>query len=486
VSVLGLVALVVAGTAVGVWRPWHGNNAAAASQPAFIASPAALTTPSGFTITSPSPGPVLHLGTATPLTLTAHNPFSLPITVTSFTVAVKSPVPAGCDASNLSLNGTTMTSPVTVAESLNVPASGTASAAPSLKLIDKTTTNQNSCKHVSFNFTYSGTAQYTDSTGTTLTSSLNPSSQGQSVTLTATVSPTYTESSNPTGVVTFYQCTTPTCTAYVNPALGTGALSPSGVATLPITTLPVGTDTLQATYPGAGTNFGASASSPLTQTVGAPGCTSLPTTTATTVITGNYTTNYEVTSGKSLWLNGGAIKGNLTVDAGGKFVGTNGSISGNLTSAGAMSLTGTAVKGNLSITGGTVGCESGTTISGNLTVQSLTGTTAASICGLTIKGNLAVQSNQAPITIGGSSTCLGNAISGNLTVQSNHGKVTIGGTGSANINTSKGNIAVSSNTGGGTLTGNTASGNCTLSGNSPTIVGSGNTTKGTNTCNRSA
>jgi hypothetical protein len=49
-------------------------------------------------------------------------------------------------------------------------------------------------------------------------------------------------------------------------ALGTGTLNSSGVATLSTTTLPVGTDTVTATYAAAG-NFAASTSAPVTRTV---------------------------------------------------------------------------------------------------------------------------------------------------------------------------------------------------------------------------
>jgi hypothetical protein len=88
-------------------------------------------------------------------------------------------------------------------------------------------------------------------TTTTLASSPNPSNHGQTVTLTATVSP-----STATGTVTFYNQST---------ALGTGVLS-GGAATLPISTLVVGTFFLSATY-GGDTNDGASNALPVTQNV---------------------------------------------------------------------------------------------------------------------------------------------------------------------------------------------------------------------------
>jgi hypothetical protein len=83
----------------------------------------------------------------------------------------------------------------------------------------------------------------------TLTSSLNPSTFGQSVTLTATL-PT-----NVTGTVTFKNGTTSLSTSPVT----------NGVATFATSTLPAGTDSISAIYSGDSNNSGATAS--LTQTV---------------------------------------------------------------------------------------------------------------------------------------------------------------------------------------------------------------------------
>jgi hypothetical protein len=87
-----------------------------------------------------------------------------------------------------------------------------------------------------------------------LASSLNPSNSGQSVTFTATVEPEF--SGTPTGTVTFYNGTT---------ALKTASLS-GGAANYTTTTLPVGTNSITATYNG-GTDFTGSTSPVLTQTV---------------------------------------------------------------------------------------------------------------------------------------------------------------------------------------------------------------------------
>ncbi|MFZ0771007.1 MAG: Ig-like domain repeat protein [Candidatus Sulfotelmatobacter sp.] len=87
-----------------------------------------------------------------------------------------------------------------------------------------------------------------------LASSLNPSNSGQSVTFTATVEPEF--SGTPAGTVTFYNGTT---------VLKTPSLS-GGAANYTTTTLPVGANSITATYNG-GTDFTTCTSPVLTQTV---------------------------------------------------------------------------------------------------------------------------------------------------------------------------------------------------------------------------
>jgi hypothetical protein len=92
-----------------------------------------------------------------------------------------------------------------------------------------------------------------------LTASATQAPVGTSVTLTATAT---SSEGTPTGTVTFLAGTT---------TLGTGTLNAQGVATLAVTTLPLGSNTITATYPGD-TSFGASHAQ-LTGTivVGTPG-----------------------------------------------------------------------------------------------------------------------------------------------------------------------------------------------------------------------
>jgi Bacterial Ig-like domain (group 3)/FG-GAP-like repeat len=92
-------------------------------------------------------------------------------------------------------------------------------------------------------------------TATTLVSSPNPSSFGQVVTFTATVTPHL--GGTPTGTVTFFNGST---------SLGTSNLNGNGVATFQTSTLPVGAQSISATYNGDA-NFAPSTSQPLSQIV---------------------------------------------------------------------------------------------------------------------------------------------------------------------------------------------------------------------------
>ena len=97
-----------------------------------------------------------------------------------------------------------------------------------------------------------------------VTSSVNPSTYGQNVTFTATVSG---GGIAPTGTVTFTYTPTGSTTPVT---LGTGTLSTTGsttTATLSTTVLPVGVDNIVATYGGDANYTAGTASTPLPQTV---------------------------------------------------------------------------------------------------------------------------------------------------------------------------------------------------------------------------
>ncbi len=102
----------------------------------------------------------------------------------------------------------------------------------------------------------SGTATST----TTLASSQNPSTFGQSVTLTATVTPV-SGTTVPTGTVTFFDN---------GSSIGTGTLNSGGQATLSTSSLAVGAHPILAQYDGD-TNFGPGSSTPLVQNIDGAG-----------------------------------------------------------------------------------------------------------------------------------------------------------------------------------------------------------------------
>ncbi len=124
---------------------------------------------------------------------------------------------------------------------------------------------------------YAGDANYTTSTSSTLTqtvnqaattssvaSSANPSVFGQSVTFTATVSASAPGSGTPTGTVTFKDGAT---------TLGTGTLDGSGQTTLITSALSLGSHSITVVYAGD-TNYTTSTSSTLSQTVNQAATTS--------------------------------------------------------------------------------------------------------------------------------------------------------------------------------------------------------------------
>ena len=162
-----------------------------------------------------------------------------------------------------------------------------------------TTASLSACVHA-ITAVYGGDGNFSTSTSTainqgvnqagsstTVVSLVNPSSYGQSVTFTATVSPKAPGSGTPTGTVTFDDGTT---------VLGTGTLN-ADAATFSISTLAVRTHSIKAVY-GGDTNFNPSTSAVLKQVVTntapavvIPGATSLigstqaaPTTGATSLI----------------------------------------------------------------------------------------------------------------------------------------------------------------------------------------------------------
>jgi hypothetical protein len=128
------------------------------------------------------------------------------------------------------------------------------------------------------------------STSTTVVSSLNPSSSGDPVTFTATVTPVAPASGTATGTVIFKDGTT---------TLGTGTLNSQGKATFTTSTLAVGTHTITAVYNGD-SNFTGSTSAQLLQVVQSNTLIRQPLTSAVPARTGLSGLNSTIVAGISL------------------------------------------------------------------------------------------------------------------------------------------------------------------------------------------
>ena len=252
------IALVVAALTFGV--------ASAVLRPAaspFSATPGTAFTVSSAIYASPScSGPTVPLypGATDCAVLTIRNNLSVPMTVLSLSTTVSSP-PAGCPASDFDLP--------TFSGSLPIPANGAVSTSGlPISLID-THTNEDACEGLTVGFTYTGSAQYTDSTSTVLTASPSAPTSSQPTTLSATVTGNNAanDPSTPTGTVTFNLCSDATCSSTTS--LGTGTIGSNGVATLTTTSLTTGTRFVQAVYGGQGTDFTGSTSQVLTLSVSA-------------------------------------------------------------------------------------------------------------------------------------------------------------------------------------------------------------------------
>ncbi len=261
VATAGLVALVIAALTFGV-----AHTVLHPSDPEM-----SLTAGSGFTITSniystsacSGSTAELYPGTTRYICFTVQNSLNVPITVGSISMALSNTPSTGCTAADLSLP--------TFSGSLNVLGSGSASTT-GLPIELKDDGQQSpQCENQTLDFTYTGSAEYTDLTTTSLASSSgNTSTYGSSVTFTATVTET-NASQDPSGslaggTVTFYSCTSASCTGTPT-QLGSGTVGSNGQATYATSTLPIGTDYIEGIYGGAGSNLTGSTSNVVTQTV---------------------------------------------------------------------------------------------------------------------------------------------------------------------------------------------------------------------------
>ena len=241
-----------------------------ASHPAF-----ALSAQKSFSITSKlyahtctnTATAKLYPGEARCLAVRVHDPLSVGIHVTSLSAKVtpSTPFAAVCKPTWLAIG--------TLPHTFTVTADGTHIVTATIEL-RTTGTNQDSCEGGTFHLAYSGSASFTDTTATALTIS----GSGHQRTLHATVTPA-NPSSDPYGPgsatapvhrVTFYACTTSSCTTK-SPLATTATVTLStstpttltATATATVTGLSKGTHYFEAVYPAtaahAGTFGGSSA-----------------------------------------------------------------------------------------------------------------------------------------------------------------------------------------------------------------------------------
>jgi hypothetical protein len=155
-----------------------------------------------------------------------------------------------------------------------------------------------------------------DASSATVSSSLNPSVYGQSVTFTALVSAAAPGSGTPTGTVTFMEGST---------ALGAATLNASGKATLKTSSLPAGSDSITVVYSGD-TNFVTSTSPVLSQTVSQDATTTKLTSSGASSVYGQSVTFTATVSANSpgsgtptgtvTFMNGSTTLGTGTLSAG--------------------------------------------------------------------------------------------------------------------------------------------------------------------------
>lgn len=296
-----------------------------------------------------------------------------------------------------------------------------------------------------FSSSYPGDSNFTGSTSNTLSVTVNkantqtalttsgsPSTGGQGVTFTATVSVVSPGAGAATGTVQF-----------MDGAANLGAPQPvngSGVATFITSVLAPGSHSITAVYSGDA-NFNGSTSSPVSQTV-----------TCDRVVSGSAA-GFTASSG-STCVSGGTVSGTINVPAGAQVFLLNSTVTGALNASNARSI---------------------------------------SVCGSTIYGSTTIVSDSGGFVLIGDPVdagCAANTINGNLLLQNNHGGLELGG------NRIGGTVTLSGNSGGGALPknvapvveSNTIGGGLNCSGDSPAASDNNhsNTVSGARTgeCNR--
>lgn len=452
----GVTALVVVALAAAV--AYTVSSVVVAHRPAF-----SLTANKAFTITSAmyaayptcsgTATAKLYPSTTRCIVVTVHNPLSVPIRVNSLSMTVTSFTPTPSNHATTPACKPTMVHPPTLfSTAFSVTPHTTHTIDKAIKL--STTGTQDACQNGTFNFTFQGTATYTDTTTTTLTSTKNPSVAETPVTLTAVVTPsnpktdTFGPQGAPDHTVSFYACTTATCTH--KSLLGTKSLAvktatnKTASATYTTGNLHYGTHYFEAIYTGTTTatpDFSGSHAI-LTQHV-TLSCQSHVT------IHGDTT----VVTGETLCLVTSTVDGDVKVQKGGSIYFTNVTDNGNISATGAITLricgstlhggitsnkasgfvyvgdgkgddsppcAGNTIKGGVTIGNGTGGFElGGNTIAGTVTLNGNSGTGGSSeganeVEGNSVKGSLNCATSNSPALSDGTKS---NSVIGKRTGQ---------------------------------------------------------------------
>ncbi len=213
---------------------------------------------------------VLDPGATRYLWYTVHNALGLPVTVSSLGIASVA-APAGCPASNLDVSHASYSGSLVVPAKVGATPGANSVAVPIMLVA--AAGNQDGCKNATFTFTFTGSAQYTEvyATSTAVASSQNPSTVGQSVTYTATVTGTQGAGQDPmpagpTGKVTFKDGSTTICS---NVSVTSASPTTSTAQCTPATYSTPATHPITAVFTNSDGNFSGSTSSPaLNQVVG--------------------------------------------------------------------------------------------------------------------------------------------------------------------------------------------------------------------------
>ena len=278
----GAIALVVAALAFGVSSSVLGTKSAIAQHlgfdltsgsSSFTISSTTYTTPSGAYPAASCSGTraLLYPAVTRCVVFSVHNNLKAAISVQSITTALDTTnyaaPPADCSGTNLVL-------PTFSGPGFNVPGGGNATS-PGVPIeLKDNGAPQTDCENYSYNFVYTGSANYTEVYGTStgVVSSQNPSTVGQSVTYTATVTASATASqdpvpSSPTGTVAFKDNGATICSAPVA-LTSTGPTTATAQCTVNYTSTAGSPHPITASYVNTDGNFTGSTSGTLSQVVG--------------------------------------------------------------------------------------------------------------------------------------------------------------------------------------------------------------------------